>query len=231
MLAFFTFLISNRNQMLTQINEKHAVASQGTIIASIIMNTKLRGNRKMAKKMRNTTARVAAAAGMALAACAANANFVDGPEGIGDLVWLDADMNGIQNGGEVGLAGVTVNLLNGDTGAVIGSQSTDAFGNYMFYFDILNLGVSSFNIEFVLPVGYLFTTQDVGGDDNIDSDANPVTGISGPILGLDYGPGVVRNDVDAGMYLAPVPVPAAVWLFGSGLLGLIGIAKRKTIKV
>lgn len=26
---------------------------------------------------------------------------------------------------------------------------------------------------------------------------------------------------------APVPVPAAVWLFGSGLLGLIGIARRK----
>ncbi|MDH3888134.1 MAG: VPLPA-CTERM sorting domain-containing protein, partial [Gammaproteobacteria bacterium] len=26
---------------------------------------------------------------------------------------------------------------------------------------------------------------------------------------------------------AAVPVPAAVWLFGSGLLGLIGMAKRK----
>lgn len=25
----------------------------------------------------------------------------------------------------------------------------------------------------------------------------------------------------------PVPVPAAVWLFGSGLLGLIGVARRK----
>lgn len=27
---------------------------------------------------------------------------------------------------------------------------------------------------------------------------------------------------------APVPVPAAVWLFGSGLLGLIGVARRRT---
>ena len=25
----------------------------------------------------------------------------------------------------------------------------------------------------------------------------------------------------------PVPVPAAVWLFGSGLLGLIGVARKK----
>ena len=28
--------------------------------------------------------------------------------------------------------------------------------------------------------------------------------------------------------VAPVPVPAAVWLFGSGLMGLIGVARRKT---
>ncbi len=25
----------------------------------------------------------------------------------------------------------------------------------------------------------------------------------------------------------PIPVPAAVWLLGSGMLGLIGIARRK----
>lgn len=30
-----------------------------------------------------------------------------------------------------------------------------------------------------------------------------------------------------GVALAPVPVPAAVWLFGSGLLGLISVARRK----
>lgn len=27
--------------------------------------------------------------------------------------------------------------------------------------------------------------------------------------------------------MSPVPVPAAVWLFGSGLLGLVGLARRK----
>jgi len=26
---------------------------------------------------------------------------------------------------------------------------------------------------------------------------------------------------------SPVPIPPAVWLFGSGLLGLVGIARRK----
>ena len=29
------------------------------------------------------------------------------------------------------------------------------------------------------------------------------------------------------IWTQPVPVPAAVWLFGSGLLGLVGIARRK----
>lgn len=30
-----------------------------------------------------------------------------------------------------------------------------------------------------------------------------------------------------GIVVNPVPVPAAVWLFGSGLLGLVGLARRK----
>jgi len=35
------------------------------------------------------------------------------------------------------------------------------------------------------------------------------------------------NDLVVEASVAPVPIPAAVWLFGSGLLGLIGIARRK----
>jgi hypothetical protein len=36
----------------------------------------------------------------------------------------------------------------------------------------------------------------------------------------------VRLEIDS-TPIPPVPVPAAVWLFGSGLLGLVGIARRK----
>ena len=38
--------------------------------------------------------------------------------------------------------------------------------------------------------------------------------------------GEIRGQVLRGTF-NPIPIPAAVWLFGSGLLGLIGIAKRK----
>ncbi len=40
-----------------------------------------------------------------------------------------------------------------------------------------------------------------------------------------YGWAVQSGDISA------VPVPAAVWLFGSGLLGLVGVARRKRVNV
>jgi len=39
----------------------------------------------------------------------------------------------------------------------------------------------------------------------------------------DFDDMLVRAD----FRVAAVPVPAAVWLFGSGLLGLIGMARRR----
>lgn len=35
------------------------------------------------------------------------------------------------------------------------------------------------------------------------------------------------NGVEHGFIMTPVPVPAAVWLFGSGIVGLAGLARRK----
>jgi len=180
----------------------------------------------MGKKTRKTRACVAAAAGIALAAGAANANFVDGPEGFGDLVWLDSDMDGIQDAGEPGIPGINVNLLNGNTGVIIGNQITDASGNYLFLFNSDVLGIYSFKIEFELPVGYSFSPKNAGAD-NIDSDANPGTGLTDILYTSCFA--CIDYDVDAGMYSTVIPVPAAVWLFGSGLLGLFGVARRKKI--
>jgi len=44
------------------------------------------------------------------------------------------------------------------------------------------------------------------------------------LLGLDFS----TASPNSTLKLSAVPVPAAVWLFGSGLLGLVGIARRKT---
>ncbi len=52
--------------------------------------------------------------------------------------------------------------------------------------------------------------------------------IDGPFIGvqgfLDIGSGNSLHVTS----VSAVPVPAAAWLFGSGLLGLIGVARRKT---
>lgn len=37
----------------------------------------------------------------------------------------------------------------------------------------------------------------------------------------------VGSEITVSIDTSPIPVPAAVWLFGSGLLGLIGVARRK----
>lgn len=55
---------------------------------------------------------------------------------------------------------------------------------------------------------------------------------------MGFGIQAIGTQEDNGIYawavhsgdVSAVPVPAAVWLFGSGLIGLAGLAKRKTYK-
>jgi hypothetical protein len=49
-----------------------------------------------------------------------------------------------------------------------------------------------------------------------------------PIFRISNAAGYDLDIVSAaGAPISPIPVPAAIWLFGSGLIGLIGIARRK----
>ena len=52
---------------------------------------------------------------------------------------------------------------------------------------------------------------------NIGSDGNWQNGLNQPITDVIY----------EGAEIAAIPLPAAAWLFGSGLLGLVGIARRR----
>lgn len=46
-------------------------------------------------------------------------------------------------------------------------------------------------------------------------------------FGWEYGYDLTVSGVWGDFSMTPVPVPAAVWLLGSGLIGLAGVAKRK----
>lgn len=102
---------------------------------------------------------------------------------IGDRVWIDADKNGIQDDGEVGLAGVTVKL----TGEGIDEKTatTDKNGSYKFE----GLTNGNYKVTFETPEGYTITKTGQGGDVTKDSDGNSVdvTIKDADNLSIDFG--------------------------------------------
>src|SRR6185295_16555796 len=71
---------------------------------------------------------------------------------VGDRVWNDSDGDGVQDAGEIGINGVTVELLD-NGGNVIDTQVTAGDGNYLFD----HLAAGNYSVRVVtssLPAGY-----------------------------------------------------------------------------
>ncbi|HMQ97300.1 MAG TPA: SdrD B-like domain-containing protein, partial [Candidatus Nanoperiomorbaceae bacterium] len=112
---------------------------------------------------------------------------------IGDFVWEDMDADGVQDAGEPGIGGVTVNLLDGN-GNFLETTTTQPDGFYQF----TGLIPGDYIVEFVQPAGYESTTADQGGDDALDSDADETTGQS-PVITIANGDDI--QTIDAGYYI------------------------------
>ena len=99
---------------------------------------------------------------------------------VGDVVWIDANKNGVQDGSEKVLPGVTVELFR--DGKVIATTSTDKNGRYKF--DDLNAG--EYQVKFTLTKEqqkiYKFTKPTVGSNGAVDSNAHPETGFTATIV-------------------------------------------------
>jgi len=122
---------------------------------------------------------------------------------ISSTVWEDTNEDGILDGDEVGLEGVTVNLYDSD-GNLIESTTTDATGQYSFD----NLIPGDYRVEFQQVPGFSPSPNNVG-DDSTGSNADPATGLT-PVTTL--GPG--ENDVswNAGFYPeATLTLENSVW--------------------
>ena len=141
------------------------------------------------------------------------------PAAIGNYVWVDADVDGVQEGGEAGLDGVTVNLYrpgygpdgipgNSDDAGRVATTSTAGGGAYSF----TGLHPGDYYVEVIKPSGYGFSPQDRGGNDALDSDANPATGVMATTT-LTSG----ENDTtwDAGLY-QPVSIGSYIWNDANG---------------
>jgi chitinase len=118
-----------------------------------------------------------------------------GPASVGNFVWNDANNNGIQDQGELGIAGVSVNLYT-STGSWAGYAQTDASGAYLFS----NVAPGSYKICFNLPWGYSnVSPKDQGSNDATDSDVNAVSGGSACTDVFTVAAGQNITTIDAGM--------------------------------
>ncbi len=164
-----------------------------------------------------------------------------GPASLGDRMWKDINGNGIQdcedtnNNGiigdagdigvecqDAGVSGVTVDLVNCETGALLDTTFTNADGFYLFE----DLDEGQYCVQFNLstvPAGTCdfgspqFTVQNADGDDAVDSDADPTTGVTEPVT---LSEGETNRTVDAGIVCpGPASLGDRVWqdLNGNGI--------------
>ena len=123
------------------------------------------------------------------------------PVTVGNFVWNDSNGNGIQDGGEPGIPGVTLTLM-GTTGAgasVTQTTTTDANGLYQF-----TEPPGTYTVAVTTPSGYAPTVTGQGTT-STDSNASP----SGTTPGTLPGGGSDQT-IDFGFY-QPVTVGNFVW--------------------
>lgn len=112
---------------------------------------------------------------------------------LGNYVWIDTDRDGIQDGDELPVAGVTVTLYNA-AGQPIATTVTDAYGMYMF----TDLIPGTYSVGFTPPTNYDITVQGTGTAAD-GSDANPATGRTAPIT---LAAGETNLNIDCGLVQA-----------------------------
>jgi hypothetical protein len=69
-------------------------------------------------------------------------------------IYADADKSGSRNSREIGVAGITLQLLDGETAEVVDSVVTTRDGRYVFE----NVGLGDYTIQPLLPTGVTLTT-------------------------------------------------------------------------
>lgn len=115
---------------------------------------------------------------------------------VGDRVWNDVNQNGLQDEGEQGVPNVLVRVWDSTGSNLVGQARTDTNGNYHVY----AIESGTYQIEVVGPTNWMFSPQDVGPDDFLDSDVNTNTGRSGFFF---LPPRTSNDQFDAGIFLPP----------------------------
>eukprot|EP01037_Dinobryon_pediforme_P002013 gene2015-2051_t len=97
------------------------------------------------------------------------------PGTISGMVFLDGQCDGIYHAGDLGMAGVTVRLLDNHGNYTGASTTTDGFGRYAFTYII----PGQYEIQIVSPQGTDYSDEkNAGSNPLLDSDVSPTTGIT-----------------------------------------------------
>jgi len=104
------------------------------------------------------------------------------------------------------------------------SISASIAGNIVNFNIVTNLTLAPGESASLLFFAFL-ASEEAGTNHAIDAPLAISTGanlVANPIL-----TGLTQSEIDSIVNFTVVPIPAAAWLFGSGILGLIGMARRK----
>ena len=112
------------------------------------------------------------------------------PIEIGNRVWNDVDGDGVQDAGELPVAGVTVRLYRTD-GTLIGNAVTDANGQYLFNSTTVTTGTIGLNTDYIIRIDDLTPITGAGlsalSPANQDQPQRDSDGSMTNILGLANG--------------------------------------------
>lgn len=159
--------------------------------------------------------------GMSALIAPSHVNAIPAPTGsIGDFVWHDLNRNGIQDVGELGKDGVTINLFDA-ANSPIATATTSSAGSFLFS----GLMAGNYSMQFILPANFVFSPSFQGGDPTRDSNVAPGSGFTN-LIALSLGENNLT--IDAGMYTSNVvaPLPGTILLLGSGLFSIMVLARR-----
>lgn len=145
------------------------------------------------------------------------------PAFLGDYVWKDINLNGLQDNGETGLNDVRVELYTAGADGIPGSPASvfqqfvltanDPSGAPGFY-EFPYLSAGNYFIKVIPPAGYAISPANQGSDGSLNSKFSPTTGYSSLI---SVAAGSTNLNVDAGMYVsANAAVGNYVWIDRNG---------------
>ena len=132
-------------------------------------------------------------------------DFSVGPGATG-LDPFGLDSGALSYGFDLGFGTAAVGDFSFELDSTLQTLQPDSFVLGTLAFDTLSAGTSALTISYALLAG--------------EADASG-------LFATELTAVLETGSIEVSPIVSPIPVPAAIWLFGTGLIGLIGFSKRR----